>query len=101
MILRSASPAWLDAPVARAKRTRQDIVSELMKIRLVPRSRARERALVRRRPVLGVAHVDHRARAIELARVAIDRVNRRVGDGVAVALEEAHDRDLADEELAR
>jgi hypothetical protein len=40
----SRSPAWLEAPLAGANRTRQAIVSELMKIRLVPRSRARANA---------------------------------------------------------
>ena len=64
-------------------------------------ARSRERALGALRPVLGVPRVEQRARAGELARVRVERVDRRVGDGIAVALEEAHDRHLAEEELPR
>ena len=66
-----------------------------MKARLTPAARARFEPVAHRlRPVLVVARGHHEAVPEELCGVAVGVDVGRVGDVVAVALEEAHEREL-------
>ncbi len=99
-IMWSGSPAWLEATVARgeAHAPGHRVGADEDQARS-PVTRRGEGSLRARGPVLGVAHVHQRPRPLDLGGIAVDRLARRVGDRVAVALEEAHHRDLPDEEL--